>query len=70
MASAWPSANGTFQIADVPPGTYRIIAVDKPPRGFVELQRDALEWLSLSGTPVTVAADRPSTVNLALTHLP
>ncbi|HEX5474487.1 MAG TPA: carboxypeptidase-like regulatory domain-containing protein [Vicinamibacterales bacterium] len=70
MATAWPAPDGSFQISALPAGRYRVIAADKPPRGFVELQRDALEWLWRNGTSVVIGGDQPANVRLPLTHLP
>lgn len=70
LASAWPDSEGHFEIAGLPAGDYRAIATDKPPRGFAERQRDALEWLWRNGSPVTIHAGQVATLTLHITRLP
>jgi hypothetical protein len=66
VARVWPADDGTFAAEGLPEGSYRVIAIDRTPPGFLRAAADVLRPLSERATLVTLVDGDVKQVKLPL----
>jgi hypothetical protein len=66
VARVWPADDGTFAAEGLPEGSYRVIAIDRTPPGFLRAAADVLRPLSERATLVTLVDGGVKQVKLPL----
>jgi Carboxypeptidase regulatory-like domain len=66
IARVWPTEDGKFVAEGLPAGSYRVIAIDVTPPGFLRAAPEVLRSLSERATPVTLGEGETLQVKIPL----